>query len=68
MSICDQCEAPEAVVNLDGDNLCQSCADKWVRAERHQCSFSSSSFVGGPAHSVTFHCNECGEEWEKDVS
>ncbi len=30
---CARCGSKPAVTNLDGDDLCQSCADKWVRAE-----------------------------------
>lgn len=68
-----------AVVVIDGGlSICKICGaaeselQDWLTCEkyrkRHQCSFSSSSLVGGPAHSAIFHCNECGEEWEKDVS
>ncbi len=33
-TICDGCkQARPIVTNLDGDDLCQSCANKWVRAE-----------------------------------
>ena len=70
-AICDICKAPEVVTNLDGDNLCQKCANNWVKGERpepHNCSYSSSTLIGGPASCATFHCNVCGEEWEKDVS
>jgi len=30
---CDLCCAIPAVTELDGDQMCQSCADKWVRAQ-----------------------------------
>lgn len=30
---CDWCKAETTVVHLDGDNLCQECANKWVRGE-----------------------------------
>jgi hypothetical protein len=69
MTGCDWCKVPETITVLDGENLCQSCADKWGRGEsEHTCSFSSSRLVGGPASHATFHCNVCGEEWDKDVS
>ena len=31
---CDCCCAHPVVTELDGDQLCQACADKWVRSER----------------------------------
>lgn len=30
---CAKCRAPDVVTNLDGEDLCQDCASKWVRAE-----------------------------------
>lgn len=30
---CDRCGAEQVRDVLDGDRLCQSCCDKWVRAE-----------------------------------
>lgn len=30
---CDWCDSKTSITNLDGDNLCLPCADKWVRAE-----------------------------------
>lgn len=30
---CDWCGAREFRVNLDGDDLCQGCANKWVHGE-----------------------------------
>lgn len=26
---CEHCDAPEVVAKLDGDRMCQSCADAW---------------------------------------
>lgn len=70
MANCDWCKSPEVVTNLDGDNLCQSCANKWVEGEApepHNCSYSTSRLTGSSGDIGYFTC-ECGEEWEKDVS
>jgi hypothetical protein len=32
---CDWCGGSPIRDNLDGDDLCQQCCDKWVRAEGH---------------------------------
>lgn len=35
-STCAGCKSDKPIrVHLDGDDLCQECADKWVRAEGH---------------------------------
>lgn len=31
--LCDWCKGGPVVTNLDGDNLCNSCADQWCRNE-----------------------------------
>lgn len=31
--VCDWCGGAPVRDNLDGDDLCQSCCDKWVRGE-----------------------------------
>lgn len=62
---CGKCELPREI-----------CACAEARAydkanpikERHNCSYSSSTLIGGSASCATFRCNVCGEEWEKDVS
>lgn len=31
--LCDWCGGKQVLHNLDGDNLCRDCCNKWVRSE-----------------------------------
>ncbi len=53
---------------VEADNLKANYLVKPEPIEQHNCSYSSSTLIGGPASCATFRCNVCGEEWEKDVS